>query len=354
MRTCHLPLRLAFVISAVLLLCQLAPHRVAVAESGGGKSSGGPDSFGYEWIDQDEPGGPTSKFIDIEQSGTMLDFRDNQGDPNQDGGFDVADLVKPFSFYGVSLTQIDVATNGYISTKLNDNGRDWTNDCPIPAPPSGGGGARIYPFHDDLVARHDAFIKFFKNSPVTNIAGLKEPCTIVMWNDARRFEPRVDSFDFEVILFHKSGEIRYQYRDLYSGAGNEQTIGIQNGNASTGLNYACNTADSVTDDSAISIVDTNPAIAVVAPDGGEKWKAGSNKNIKWVFSYPSPASDVKITLLDNGTEDSVIVASTPNDGKFKWSIPSNLLGTDYTIRIEDAADGDPSDVSDQEFEITAP
>ena len=58
--------------------------------------NGGPDAFGYRWIDSDDPLGPAFDWVDITASGTPIPFT---GDDQNQGPFP---LPFPFTFYGTN------------------------------------------------------------------------------------------------------------------------------------------------------------------------------------------------------------------------------------------------------------
>ncbi|RMF59220.1 MAG: hypothetical protein D6743_16610, partial [Calditrichaeota bacterium] len=93
------------------------------------------------------------------------------------------------------------------------------------------------------------------------------------------------------------------------------------------------------------------SLTLTAPNGGENWQVGSSHNITWTSqSFSDP---VKLEYsTDGGTSYKTIVASTTNDGSYGWTIP-NDPSTNCLVRISDAADGDPSDVSDAVFTISS-
>ncbi|HER00598.1 MAG TPA: hypothetical protein ENO22_14770 [candidate division Zixibacteria bacterium] len=86
---------------------------------------GGPDDYGYYWMDSDETGGPVFDWVDISATGT--DVISQLDDDSYVGpleiGFD-------FPYYGTTYTQFYLGSNGIIGfseTSMNDRSED-----PIP------------------------------------------------------------------------------------------------------------------------------------------------------------------------------------------------------------------------------
>ncbi len=99
---------------------------------------------------------------------------------------------------------------------------------------------------------------------------------------------------------------------------------------------------------------TVAGIRVEQPNGGEVWCAGSTQTIRW---SSVGVQNVKIEVSSNGGQSwSVLVASvSAQQGSYQWSIPSTQTpGTQYRIRISDAADSTLFDVSDANFSIVGP
>jgi hypothetical protein len=84
-------------------------------------------------------------------------------------------------------------------------------------------------------------------------------------------------------------------------------------------------------DSVFSIVSAS-TLKVIAPNGGEQWKAGSAYNITWTSTG---LSDNVIIDLYRGTAFDLNIGTTPAaSGSFSWSIPGNFtLADDYKVFI---------------------
>ncbi len=92
------------------------------------------------------------------------------------------------------------------------------------------------------------------------------------------------------------------------------------------------------------------AFAIIAPNGGEKWKQGKKQKIKW---EPGDAGEnVKLELLRNGTVVNTIKNATPNDGQMKWKVPNSLApGNGYKVRATSKSNNAIKDSSDGSFKV---
>jgi hypothetical protein len=73
------------------------------------EGSGGPDLYGYTWIDSDEPGGPVFNWIDISATGTEIT---GLADDNYVGPFPIGFT---FNFYGNDYAEFYVQSNGLVN-----------------------------------------------------------------------------------------------------------------------------------------------------------------------------------------------------------------------------------------------
>ena len=116
-----------------LVLAGLAPLAHA--------ATGGPDAYGYTYIDSNEPGGPVYFFDDISTTGTLASAASAADDSQEQ--LSVAGFT--FPFYGQNHTTFVVGTNGgvYFTNVYLTLG----NVC---MPGSAGMNALIAGFWDDL------------------------------------------------------------------------------------------------------------------------------------------------------------------------------------------------------------
>ncbi len=96
-----------------------------------------------------------------------------------------------------------------------------------------------------------------------------------------------------------------------------------------------------------------PEFRITAPNGNENWYAGTTRTISWIDNQ-GIIPQIKIELsIDGGTTWSIIHSNTNNNGSYRWTIPNSP--SDFCrIKISDAADGDPVDISDASFKILSP
>ncbi|MBM4171902.1 MAG: hypothetical protein FJ214_08555, partial [Ignavibacteria bacterium] len=91
------------------------------------------------------------------------------------------------------------------------------------------------------------------------------------------------------------------------------------------------------------------SIAVVSPNGGEELNVGTSASIKW---QSVNIENVKIEYTSNGGASwNLIIASTESDGLYIWSPVPSIFSLQCKVRISDASDSVPFDISDNNFSI---
>ena len=88
----------------------------------------------------------------------------------------------------------------------------------------------------------------------------------------------------------------------------------------------------------------NAKITVTEPSHDVTWNPGETHLIQWTHTGPM-ANDVRITLWPNQGGPLYFPAdSTDNDGSYSWTIPLNVISTEYKLLIR-SVDGNPLGVS---------
>ncbi len=183
------------------------------------KATGGPDAFGYRWIDSDEPGGPTYNWIEISGTGTNAGIT---GDDQNAGPFPIG---FSFPFYGDTFTTFRICSNGWIS--FTSTSTQYSNTS---LPNTGAPYDLIAPFWDDLYPPDGGDVYYDNTRPGTLIVEFDQ-----IWHINGS-----GTYTFEVILL-EDGTIIFQYNSM-NGTLNSATIGIQNSDGTIGLEVAYNTA----------------------------------------------------------------------------------------------------------------
>jgi hypothetical protein len=101
-----------------------------------------------------------------------------------------------------------------------------------------------------------------------------------------------------------------------------------------------------------TLTEPTPTLTLTSPDGGESWAVGSTQPITW--SSTDLSGNVTLELFKGGVLNSILTASTPNDGSFDWTIPSGQeSGSDYTVRVRSVDVPALTDESTASFTLTA-
>jgi hypothetical protein len=98
-----------------------------------------------------------------------------------------------------------------------------------------------------------------------------------------------------------------------------------------------------------------PSLTLTSPNGGETWRKGYYKRIKWVFTG-RPGPYVRIELLQGDTVIRTIakqaLTGSYGKGSFYWFISRKLPdGADYKIRITSTRNSVHTDASDLPFTL---
>jgi|GEM_PF-2618620 len=188
--------------------------------------AGGPDLFGYQYIDSNEAGGPAFSWTDISATGTEI-ITNGDWDVSVFGGADdaykILALPFTFSFYGTDQTEVKVASNGYLT--FGPDGIEFAND-PIPDPDIPDN--IICPFWDDINPADAGTIHYFSGASQF----------VVQYTGVPRFADPATSLTFQVIL-NADGSMLFHYLDM-QGTITSSTIGIENVDASSGLQVVNN------------------------------------------------------------------------------------------------------------------
>ena len=175
------------------------------------KGFGGPDGFGYTWIDSDEPNGPDFTWIEINVCGIPI----GTGDDSNEGPFE---LGFPFYFYGNEYNSVRVSTNGFLSFTSTETA--YTNQ---PIPSADEPNALLAPFWDDLNPANGGQMYYFPWGDHF----------VVQWDNIPLYSSN-GSVTFQVVLYD-DGAIRYNYKSLPLGGSGSCTVGIENESGTDGL-----------------------------------------------------------------------------------------------------------------------
>jgi len=214
------------IISAVLIA--LSPnglqHQPQIHWGGGG-----PDSFGYRYLDSDTvcPGAPDYNWIEIKRVGTRVT---GLGDDNVVGPFDIG---FDFPYYWYQVHQVYIGSNGYIA--FHDNALNASPFQRIPSPTR---------TNNTLAALMSDLDPSPSGSPNGSVWIWTSPDndTFIVQYDSIRFWSTGGNNTFQIILSRPDSSITFQYKEQsgapYNGwVPDANQCGIENVSGRIGLNY---------------------------------------------------------------------------------------------------------------------
>jgi len=185
------------------------------------KSSGGPDNWGYNWVDSDDPEGPVFDWVDITTVGTQADsLGDDDTTVALPIGFD-------FPFYENSYNTLNISSNGLIT--FGGGSKERTNTAiPYNQIPNN----MLAVWWDDLDPRTVGDVYYYHD--------VANERFIVSFVEFRNYGSGggTGALTFQAIL-HTNGKLLLQYDHMdpgedYAGLAGA-TIGIENAAGDDGL-----------------------------------------------------------------------------------------------------------------------
>ena len=212
-------------------------------QSGPVTGFGGPDGFGYSWVDSDYPGGPVYDWYDISGIGDVV---------GEGGNFGPFPLGFDFSYYGEIFSSVRVGTKGWLSF-TSASGTYTNQSIPNALEPNN----MLAPFWDDLSPSFGGTVYYFADAGNDRF--------IVQWDAVWHF-PDGPPETFQAIL-NADGSIIYQYQTV--AVDDVCTVGIENAAGDDGLQVIYNAGGYLHDGLAIRFaVEPSLAWLSVAPSSG--------------------------------------------------------------------------------------
>lgn len=183
-----------------------------------GRNSGGPDAFGYSWVDSRSAGGPAYSWVEINTIGTALTAAD-------DVNYGPFNLGFSLPFYGTFYSSVRISTNGFLS--FTDTESAYSN---VQLPGSAIPNNLIAPFWDDLDPTRGGTIYYWDDPAADRF--------IVEFKNVRHYSGTTTE-SFQVILL-PDGSITFQYQT--ASTTNSCSVGIENASGTDGLGLCYNSS----------------------------------------------------------------------------------------------------------------
>jgi hypothetical protein len=219
---------LMFVTILSIALVAVTPSGVTPSSAPVLLGGGGPDAYGYQYLDSDTsaPGAPTYNWVSIKGVGTQVT---GLVDDNCVGPFPIG---FEFPYYWYSVDEVIVGSNGYVT--FGDKASNASSFDPVPGPQRP--NDQLAPLLSDVDPSAGGSVWYWSNGADSFIV---EYDSIPFWSTG-------GNNSFQILLTKADSSILFQYKEQsgapYNGwvAENNQT-GIENVSGTIGLNYLSGT-----------------------------------------------------------------------------------------------------------------
>ncbi len=225
MRRTMLIVAFMLMITSSIYGAEILSHKVVPTEVPLDVKGGGPDNYGYTWLDSNDPGGPSYDWLEIDPdsggSGTALHFS-----PDYNDGYVWVGLERPFWFYGQRFDSIAVSVNGWIS--FVDGVESFYGTIPSTSQPNGVVAAlwRDLVFYNNYGDDDSAYVAYLPDQQLT----------VIEWNEISKLGSWPTNFTFQIVLDHSDNTIKIQYaRATDWTAARPATVGIESPDGTDGL-----------------------------------------------------------------------------------------------------------------------
>lgn len=221
-----------------------------------------------------------------------------------------------FTFYGNTYNRFYVTSNGLVIFGSGSN--DYTED-PIPFPSSPNNF--VAAFWDDIVINSSGKILY------TTIGASPNRKCIIQWTNMGFYASTVLMGTFSVILYEGSNNIQIQYRSIIDNTsarshGSSASIGIENSNGTSGIQYAYHNPSAISSEQAILF---HPSGSTYTMNSAAVYDGVYlTKNI----NLPEPGIPKLVNPANNG-----IIGTSHT---FEWTSSSNVYY--YTLKISTNSD----------------
>jgi len=316
---------LQFVLVVVVLAVSISPAIAARSSSPDPaalpllRMPGGPDGFGYTWLNSADPGGPVFSWIDISATGTLVTGL------TDDNSVAAIPLPFPFRFYWADAQQIKIGSNGWIAF---DSSVSNIASC-FPALPTAGGAGDNYlaPFMSDLIFNAPG-----GTGEVRYLIDTLNQRVIVSFLNVPYWQAAAPGFfgsnTFQVILDAVTRRITYQYMNLtapaLTAACNDLVGGIESPQGGFGLGLFLDALPAA--NSAIEFTYPNPPlISVIDPTPNAVQNAAS----AGIFVAANTPLTLNATVTNDG--DSSTTSAVTARGRVITSAAATIYDQNVSI-----------------------